>query len=168
MKSPWLAVGLLSAAAAFGSPESGHDHRPNVLLLIVDTLRADHLGTYGFPLQTSPNIDRLASKGLVFERAISGASSTNSSHASIFASRYTRDHSVGWGDGRTRLTGLTTLPQVFQVSIIIAMCPGDDGFVSAGKFSHSQAKCLPLRTRVQHGVTAIDKLYFILQMIRSR
>ena len=55
---------------------------PNVLLITVDTLRADHLGAYGFKLATSPAIDRLAAQGVVFERAISGASFTTASFES--------------------------------------------------------------------------------------
>ena len=69
---------------------------PNVLLITVDTLRADRLGAYGFQLATSPGIDRLAAQGVVFERAISGASFTAGSHASIMTSRYTREHTIGY------------------------------------------------------------------------
>lgn len=59
--------------------------RPNIVLVIIDTLRADHLGTYGYPLPTSPNIDRWArERGVVFEQAIAAAPTTLPSHASMF------------------------------------------------------------------------------------
>jgi arylsulfatase A-like enzyme len=59
--------------------------RPNIVLVVIDTLRADHLGTYGYPLPTSPNIDRWArERGVVFEQAIAAAPTTLPSHASMF------------------------------------------------------------------------------------
>jgi arylsulfatase len=88
--------------------------RPDVLLITVDTLRADRLGTYGFQLATSPAIDRLAERGVVFERAISGASVTAGSHASIMTSRYTREHTIGHENGGTRLEGIATLAEIFN------------------------------------------------------
>lgn len=64
---------------------------PSVLLLMIDTLRADKLGTYGFPAATSPEIDALAKSGAVFENVISQASWTRSSIGSILTSRYPRE-----------------------------------------------------------------------------
>ena len=75
--------------------------RPNVLLITIDTLRADHLHSYGFPLETSPNLDALAAESVVFERAIAAASSTAPAHASIMTSKYVREHSVGYRNGGT-------------------------------------------------------------------
>jgi len=79
------------------------DPRPNVLLITIDTLRADRLGTYGYPLASSPRIDRLATSGVVFERAIAASSRTAPAHASIMTSRYTREHSIGHNNGGTKL-----------------------------------------------------------------
>jgi arylsulfatase A-like enzyme len=83
-------------------------------MITVDTLRADRLGAYGFHLATSPAIDRLAAQGVVFERAISGASFTSASHASIMTSRYTREHTIGYENGGTRLEGITTVAEIFN------------------------------------------------------
>ena len=88
--------------------------RPSVLLITIDTLRADYLGTYGFPLDTSPSIDRLADESVVFDRAIAASSTTSPSHASIMTSRYTREHSIGFESGSTKLVGGTTLAEAFQ------------------------------------------------------
>jgi len=60
--------------------------RPNLLLIMVDTLRADHLGAYGFPTPISPNIDALAKESVVFEKAYASASWTRASTASLFTS----------------------------------------------------------------------------------
>ena len=59
------------------------DRRPNVLLFSIDSLRADHVGAYGYPRRTTPVIDRLAAEGVVFEQAISSTSWTLPAHVSL-------------------------------------------------------------------------------------
>ncbi|MFH1789239.1 MAG: sulfatase [Candidatus Altiarchaeota archaeon] len=74
--------------------DSGRDYACrdcNVVLISLDTLRADHLSSYGYPLNTSPHIDDLAAKGILFENAISQASWTMPSHAALFTSLYPSD-----------------------------------------------------------------------------
>ena len=66
----------------------------NVLLITVDTLRADHLGAYGYPRPTSPNIDQLASKGVLFENAYTYWPKTRTSFASMFTSLYASQHGL--------------------------------------------------------------------------
>jgi arylsulfatase A-like enzyme len=65
---------------------------PNVLVIVVDTLRADHLSSYGYKRDTSPFIDSLAKQGVVFKNAISASSWTQPSHASMLTGRYTYEH----------------------------------------------------------------------------
>ena len=60
---------------------------PNILLLILDTVRAANLHTYGYARATSPAIDRLAAEGVVFDRAIAPSSWTLPTHASLFTNR---------------------------------------------------------------------------------
>lgn len=55
-----------------------------VVFVTIDTLRADHLASYGYPRSTSPFLDRIAERGLVFERCMSVSSHTAPSHASMF------------------------------------------------------------------------------------
>jgi len=62
--------------------------RPNLVLVVVDALRADHVGSYGYERATTPNLDQLASEGLRFERSLSAASWTLPSLMSLFTSRY--------------------------------------------------------------------------------
>ena len=57
-----------------------------VVVISIDTLRPDHLGMYGYPKATSPNLDRFAAEAVVFEQAISTAPSTLPAHASLFTS----------------------------------------------------------------------------------
>ena len=61
---------------------------PNIILITLDTLHADHLSLYGYSKRTSPNLDRFANKAIVFENAFSYTSWTSPSHASIFTGRY--------------------------------------------------------------------------------
>jgi arylsulfatase A-like enzyme len=65
---------------------------PNVLVIVIDTLRADHLSSYGYGHSTSPNIDALASDGVLFENAISACSWTYPSHVSLVTGRPQFEH----------------------------------------------------------------------------
>ncbi len=108
----WLAAWLCMVAA--GCSERIDDGRPSVLLITIDTLRADHLHSYGLPLENSPNLDALAAQGVLFERAIAAASATGPSHASIMTARYPREHTIGHGNGSTRLERDPTLAEIFS------------------------------------------------------
>ena len=65
---------------------------PNLILILIDTLRPDHLGAYGYARPTSPHIDRLAASGTLFTRALAPSSWTKPSVASLFTSRYPSEH----------------------------------------------------------------------------
>ncbi len=95
-------IGLLSLAMPYSDelalPESStqtsaDDSRPNVILISVDTLRADFVGYAGGPART-PNIDALAAESYVFENAYSVAPWTRPSFASFFSSRYPSEMGV--------------------------------------------------------------------------
>ncbi|HLF57840.1 MAG TPA: sulfatase [Thermoanaerobaculia bacterium] len=82
----WLAALVLAGCTG--------DTPPNLVLISIDTLRADHLSAYGYPRATSPNIDRLASEGVVFERAWSPANWTLPAHVSMLTGLYPHEHRV--------------------------------------------------------------------------
>lgn len=65
---------------------------PNVLWVVFDTTRADHLSLYGYSRPTSPELDRLAADGAVFEQAYATTSWTAPSHASMLTGLYPRQH----------------------------------------------------------------------------
>ncbi len=91
--------------------------RPGAIILItLDALRADHLGCYGYPLATSPFLDRLAQDSVLFERAFSPVPLTTPSHTSILTGKYPRFHSVGFHNGDKPLSKEqeTTLPQILR------------------------------------------------------
>jgi len=84
----------LAAAAVLSLSACGRDvpKRPNVLLIVMDAVRADHLSSYGYHLPTTPNIDRIARQGILYENAITPGSWTLPSHATLFTGLYPRDH----------------------------------------------------------------------------
>jgi len=63
-------------------------NKPNVILFVIDNLRADYLGCYGGTLNLTPNIDRIASKSVLFENAWSASSWTAPSFAAMLTSKY--------------------------------------------------------------------------------
>ena len=65
---------------------------PNIILIVMDTVRADHLSSYGYYRNTSPNIDKIAEQGVLFENAFSTATWSPPSHASIFTGKYPSYH----------------------------------------------------------------------------
>jgi arylsulfatase A-like enzyme len=80
---------------------------PSILLITLDTTRADRLGCYGYSGQTSENLDLLAERGTLFTRAISPSSITPVSHASILTGQYPYSHGLRVMHG----LGLNRLPE---------------------------------------------------------
>jgi arylsulfatase A-like enzyme len=91
----------------------GLKRRPNFLVIMVDTLRADHLGSYGFERDISPNIDDLAEDSVVFEAAFTSASWTRASTASLFTGMVPSSHSC---DVKVAMLpdDVTTIAEVLQ------------------------------------------------------
>jgi len=69
---------------------------PNVLLIVLDTVRAESLSLYGYHRATAPNLTRLAARGIRFDRAYATAPWTAPSHASMLTGRWCHELSVGW------------------------------------------------------------------------
>jgi choline-sulfatase len=116
VRSPVAVVlaALLLLTLSAGAPwaEAG-DRKPNVVLVVIDALRPDHLGCYGYPHATSPNIDALAGKAVVFENAIAQVPWTKSSFSSMFTSLYPFQHGVE--DWESVLAeSLVTLPELLR------------------------------------------------------
>lgn len=84
--APAPADGSAPAPAA-NAPAAGAK-RWNIVLILVDTLRPDHLGTYGYERPTSPNLDAFGATGLVFENVVSAAPNTPRAMPAIFTGRY--------------------------------------------------------------------------------
>lgn len=98
---PALLVAALLFAACRQSTSDTADraakdprHIDNVILISIDSLRADHLGAYGYDKPTSPALDALGARGVVFERAYSTTSWTLPSHVAMLSGRDDRAHGV--------------------------------------------------------------------------
>jgi len=88
--------------------------RPSVIFILVDAMRPDHLGAYGYSRPTSPHLDTLAASGVRFENAITASVFTLTSVASIFTGRYPWEHGVIFTRNLHLPTSLPVLAQEFQ------------------------------------------------------
>ena len=86
---------------------------PNVVLIVIDTLRADHLGVYGYERPTSPQLDAFAATGVRFARAYAPSSWTGASVASILTGRYPEVHGVKLHTS-VLADGVPRLPEAFR------------------------------------------------------
>ncbi|MCP4601534.1 MAG: sulfatase [Proteobacteria bacterium] len=78
----------LKNVKAYCEPPKGFPKRPNLVLITVDALRADHMPLYGYKRKTTPGIERHAKRGVVFERSYSQGTGTISSMPSVFTGKY--------------------------------------------------------------------------------
>ncbi|MBN2308246.1 MAG: sulfatase [Candidatus Hydrogenedentes bacterium] len=87
----------------------------NVLVIVVDTLRADHLGCYGYERATSPNLDAFAADGVVFKRMIAPAIPTHPAFTTIGTGQYSITHGIVSHGGNTGLPRTSPwLPTLMQ------------------------------------------------------
>ena len=85
---------VVIGASSCGGPETVNGP-PNILLISIDALRADHLSSYGYDRATSPALDRLAGNGVRFSRAFVNTHGTPPSHTTLLSSLYQETHRVG-------------------------------------------------------------------------
>lgn len=79
-------------------------NRPNIILISADSLRANHLGCYGYPLATSPEIDRMAARGVLSERMFCPVIPTQPSHTTLFTGQSPLRHGVVAHGGKAKLS----------------------------------------------------------------
>ncbi len=109
-----LALGSYFTAGLVKDPgRPGITGRQNVLVLMIDTLRKDHVGVYGYPRSVTPHLDRLARDARIFDRAYSTSSWTHPAVTSLFTSQYPSSHGV-----ETKVSslngGFETLAEAFE------------------------------------------------------
>jgi arylsulfatase A-like enzyme len=111
-------VGIGTIASILGgllacTPELEVPLRPNVLLVSIDTLRADHLGSYGYARETSPFLDGVAESGVRFDTAFSTSSWTLPAHGSLLTSRLPHGHGADHAGARLHAS-VPTLAEVLR------------------------------------------------------
>lgn len=105
--------------AALAGPANALEPPRVIVFVTLDTTRADHLGCYGYPRPTSPFLDSLAKRGVLFENAYSAISHTAPSHATMFTGLYPAQHGIRRNGQRfpeaepPEQTGFTTLAEHF-------------------------------------------------------
>ncbi|HLG51749.1 MAG TPA: sulfatase-like hydrolase/transferase, partial [Chloroflexota bacterium] len=114
-----------AASASAPLPSSGRSSQPHVLLVTIDTLRADRLGCYGYARAHTPVLDRLAREGVRFEQAICQLPQTNASHAALMTGLYPSTNGVKVHMVDKLPPGSQTLASVFA----------DAGYRTAGIYS---------------------------------
>jgi len=93
---------------------AGARRAPSLILISLDTLRADHLGAWGYARQTSPNLDAFMREGLVFERAFAPSSWTTPSHATLLTGEHPSVHGAGGPLGHRLQGRFTTLAELLR------------------------------------------------------
>ncbi len=108
------ALGLLDTPAAVAD-QTGEDTRPNVIVIVVDDLRFDEFGAGGHPYLETPNIDRLATEGVMFLDAFHAVPLCSPNRASILTGQYPSRHGIIDNVARNRASHrLQTFPQALQ------------------------------------------------------
>jgi len=113
-----FAVTTLTAAVACraGASRSSTPDRPNVLLVTIDTLRADHVGCYGYKDAATPTIDGVAARGVRFETAVAHVPLTGPSHASILTGQIPPGHGFRNNSGFTLSPSVRTAAEDFRLA----------------------------------------------------
>jgi arylsulfatase A-like enzyme len=142
-------VGLLAVLAC----RPAEPPRPNILFISIDTLRADHLGTYGYKRPTSPRIDEFAKTAVVFEQAHSSASWTLPSLTSLMTSLYTSTH--GMRKNESRLD-----PSFHTLAELLRNAGYDTAMVASHYF-------LAVTYGLQKGFTHVDSHLLQMNMIEG-
>ncbi len=146
---PWIALGC-TAHEAEKAP------RPDVVLIVIDTLRADHTSAYGYSRPTTPNLERIAKAGTTFELAYAPAGETNVSHATLFTSKYPLAHGVvrnGLELGPEEFTLAERLRQEgYQTAAFVSSFPVSRLFGYAQGFEHFDDSFDASRSSARHRV----------------
>jgi arylsulfatase A-like enzyme len=88
----------------------------NLLVITLDTVRADHIGAYGYRLAQTPHLDRLAREGVMFEQAVTAVPLTLPSHCSLFTGRFPVHHGVHDNSGPPLAPLQPTLASILRAS----------------------------------------------------
>lgn len=123
-------TGGCAQPAAVPTPHGGY-RGDNVILISIDTLRADRLSVYGYDRPTSPNLERFASEGVVFDRFFYNGGGTLPSHMSMFTSLYPGTHKLHPSQTKSLEPERVTLAETFQTAGYATAGFADSGYMQA-------------------------------------
>ncbi|MFN7142699.1 MAG: sulfatase, partial [Myxococcota bacterium] len=129
-----IGLALVSAGLLVSTAE-GASARPNFLVIVVDTLRADALGAYGQKLPTTPNLDALAKKSVVFDRAWTQYTWTLPSYVTYMSSRFARTHGGDFAMGK-----LSTYEVLDDRAPMLAQVLRENGYATAGHYANEHIR----------------------------
>jgi choline-sulfatase len=114
----WLVIATVAISTACDRQpsSSARPERPNVLLVTIDTLRADHVGCYGYRGAATPTIDAVAERGVRFETAIAHVPLTGPSHASVLTGKTPLGHGFRNNSGFALPAGVRTAAEDFRAA----------------------------------------------------
>jgi choline-sulfatase len=131
IRQPWTDPGITSLPAGPALTTAERPQDPNIILYLVDTLRADRLGVYGSGKSLTPNMDAFAADAILFSYAVAQSSATLPSTASIFTGLWPREHGAVRRDRRIPAE-LETLPEVLSGAGYTTAAVAANGFISEG------------------------------------
>src|SRR5262245_43546439 len=128
---PIIGALLLGCAAHEPSaPPSAPASRASVILVSIDTLRADHVGLYGYPRETTPFLDRWSKDATVFEHAYTTAAWTLVAHMTMLTGLFPEQHDV-IGKRRALSPGIPLLAERLQKAGYRTICLHAPGWIEA-------------------------------------
>ena len=140
LASLMVVVGVFGSAACHYPADESARGPADVLLITVDTLRADHLGLYGYERATTPHLDRWFGDGAIYERAYSTEANTSPSLVSILSGQLPQEHGVRLLyqllPAATRVLS-EILPDRYETAAIVSnMVLTDEAIGLASRFDH--------------------------------
>jgi arylsulfatase A-like enzyme len=167
-----LVSGLLAAMAALAAmgcsrptaPVASGDLPPKILLVTIDTTRADHVSAYGYARQTSPTLDALAARGVRFANAYTVMPTTDPAHASMLTGQYPRTHGVMQNAARRANPDGPSLAvwlrdRGYATAAITARLGLDPTLRRIAGFEHTDAPKLPKKEREASEVLALARAW---------
>ncbi|NEZ04131.1 sulfatase [Wenzhouxiangella sp. XN201] len=144
---PGLLLGIAFITVFLAACSEDDAGSPNIVLITIDTLRADRLGAYGYDKNLTPNLDRLAESGVVFERAVTPVGTTWPAHASMLTGLYPRYHGL-------RRNGLELDEEIPVVTELLSK----SGYSTASFVSY---KGMHFRGRLDRGFEVVSDREFV-------
>jgi arylsulfatase A-like enzyme len=139
-------------AADYGGLQApGPTDRPHIILIVLDTVRADHLRRYGYWRDTMPALERWADNALVARRAVSPAGWTMPAHASLFSGKGVSEHGIHYGSGQDFRTqafpGIRWLPDILAERGYVSLAVTANLFAVPEEVSGFERVLVPDRSR---------------------